>query len=125
MFKNEAVDSGDAATEGFSSALMEADRRPPAAAAVQPNGPRDALSGILPAPGTKRWVIRRKAAVVDAVRKGMLSFDDACRHYNLSAEEFNSWQRLIDRHGPRGLRATRVKEYREISAPDAPDEKRG
>ncbi|MBI3505788.1 MAG: DUF1153 domain-containing protein [Proteobacteria bacterium] len=81
--------------------------------------PRDALSGILPAPGTKRWVIRRKAAVVDAVRKGMLTFDDACRHYNLSAEEFNSWQRLIDRHGPRGLRATRVKEYREIPTDSA------
>lgn len=70
---------------------------------------------VLPPPGTKRWVIRRKAAVVDAVRRGAISLDDACRNYNLSAEEFESWQRLIDRHGPRGLRATRVKEYREIS----------
>ena len=60
-------------------------------------------------------MIRRKAAVVDAVRRGAISLDDACRSYNLSAEEFESWQRLIDRHGPRGLRATRVKEYREIA----------
>ena len=29
----------------------------------------------LPAPGTKRWVIRRKAEVVAAVRGGLLSLD--------------------------------------------------
>jgi hypothetical protein len=38
--------------------------------------------------------------------------DEACRTYTLSPEEFNSWQRLIDRHGPRALRATRLQEYR-------------
>jgi hypothetical protein len=27
-------------------------------------------------------------------------------------EEFLSWQRLIDRHGMRGLRATRLQDYR-------------
>ncbi|MBL8830972.1 MAG: DUF1153 domain-containing protein [Rhodospirillales bacterium] len=97
---------------------MNADRPSPDAQARISATPRDVLGGILPAPGTKRWVIRRKAAVVDAVRKGMLTLDDACRHYNLSQEEFNSWQRLIDRHGPRGLRATRVKEYREIPTAD-------
>jgi hypothetical protein len=74
----------------------------------------------LPPPGTKRWVIRRKAAVVDAVRRGTISLEDACQSYNLSTEEFESWQRLIDRHGPRGLRATRVKEYREISGAAGP-----
>ena len=111
MFKNQAVDSDQSAIQGFHSDMVVENRT---AASSPPAAPRDALGGILPAPGTKRWVIRRKAAVVDAVRKGMLTFDDACRHYNLSAEEFNSWQRLIDRHGPRGLRATRVKEYREI-----------
>lgn len=118
MFKNEAVDSGPVAIEGF-IVDMDADRQTPEAPARIPAAQRDVLGGILPAPGTKRWVIRRKAAVVDAVRKGMLTLDDACRHYNLSQEEFNSWQRLIDRHGPRGLRATRVKEYREIPATDA------
>ncbi len=117
MFKNEAVDSGRSAIEGF-ILDMNADRQSPEVPARLPAAPRDVLGGILPAPGTKRWVIRRKAAVVDAVRKGMLTLDDACRHYNLSHEEFNSWQRLIDRHGPRGLRATRVKEYREIPQAD-------
>jgi transposase-like protein len=66
----------------------------------------------LPAPGTQRWVVRRKAAVVDAVRSGQLSVDDACRTYSLSPEELLSWQRLIERHGTRGLRTTRLKDYR-------------
>ena len=32
----------------------------------------------LPAPGMKRWVIRRKAQVVAAVRGGLLSIEEAC-----------------------------------------------
>ena len=32
----------------------------------------------LPPPNTERWVIRRKAEVVAAVRGGLLSLDDAC-----------------------------------------------
>lgn len=116
MFKNEDVNSCPSAFEG-ALIIMDADRRQPSELAGISAGTRDALANILPAPGTKRWVIRRKAAVVEAVRKGTLSLDDACRNYNLSKEEFNSWQRLIDRHGPRGLRATRLKEYREIPEP--------
>lgn len=70
----------------------------------------------LPAPGTRRWVVRRKAAIVDAVRAGQLSIDDACRTYSVSPEELLSWQRLIDRYGPRGLRTTRLKDYRAKNA---------
>lgn len=66
----------------------------------------------LPPPETKRWVIRRKAAVVTAVRRGVLSLEDACRRYRLSVEEFTSWQRLIERHGLPGLRTTRLQDYR-------------
>ena len=66
----------------------------------------------LPPTGTKRWVIRRKAAVVSAVRSGLLTLEDACQRYTLSVEEFLSWQRLIERHGVRGLRATRLQDYR-------------
>lgn len=66
----------------------------------------------LPPPTTKRWVIRRKAAVVTAVRAGVLTLEEACQRYHLSVEEFLSWQRLIDRHGMRGLRATRLQDYR-------------
>lgn len=66
----------------------------------------------LPPPGTKRWVIRRKAEVVAGVRSGLISLEEACERYTLSIEEFLSWQRLIDNHGVRGLRATRVQDYR-------------
>lgn len=66
----------------------------------------------LPSPRTKRWVIRRKAEVVSAVRSGVLSLEEACAMYNLSVEEFLSWQRLIDAHGLMGLRATRLQQYR-------------
>ncbi len=67
----------------------------------------------LPPPETKRWVIRRKAAVVAAVRRGVLTLEDACKRYRLSAEEFSSWQRLIERHGLPGLRTTRLQDYRQ------------
>ena len=66
----------------------------------------------LPPSNTKRWVIRRKAEVVAGVRLGLISLEDACRRYRLSLDEFLSWQRLIDRHGMRGLRATRLQDYR-------------
>lgn len=66
----------------------------------------------LPPPETQRWVMRRKAQVVAAVRGGVLTFEEACERYRLSEEEFKSWIALLDRHGLRGLRATRVQEYR-------------
>jgi hypothetical protein len=66
----------------------------------------------LPPPNPGRWVIRRKAEVVAAVRGGLLSLDEACRRYNLSSEEFVSWRRSIDHHGLPGLRATRLQQYR-------------
>ncbi len=67
----------------------------------------------LPPPETKRWVIRRKAEVVAAVRGGLLSLEEACQRYTLTVEEFLSWQRPIERPGLPGLRATRVQQYRE------------
>jgi hypothetical protein len=66
----------------------------------------------LPPVTTKRWVIRRKAEVVAAVRGGLLSLSDACGRYRLTVDEFLSWQRSIERHGLPGLRATRVQDYR-------------
>ncbi len=67
----------------------------------------------LPKTSTKRWVIRRKAEVVAAVRGGLLSLEEACERYKLTVEEFLSWQRSIDQHGLPGLRATRVQHYRD------------
>ena len=66
----------------------------------------------LPPTDTKRWVIRRKAEVVAAVRAGVISLDDACKRYTLSVEEFLTWQRLVESHGLPGLRVTRLQDYR-------------
>jgi hypothetical protein len=66
----------------------------------------------LPARDTKRWVPRRKAEVVAAVRGGLLTLDEACERYALTVEEFLSWQRAITRHGLSGLRATHAQDYR-------------
>jgi len=66
----------------------------------------------LPAPDTVRWVIRRKAEVVAAVRGGLLSLEEACDRYTLTVEEFLNWQSSIDEHGLAGLRTTRIQEYR-------------
>lgn len=66
----------------------------------------------LPKPDTVRWVIRRKAEVVAAVRGGLLTLDGACERYGLSSEEFMAWQRSIESYGIAGLRTTRVQQYR-------------
>lgn len=74
---------------------------------------RSAMSfADLPPSDTQRWVVRRKAAVVAAVRVGLLTLDDACRRYTLSVEEFVSWENAIERHGVPGLRVTRLQDYR-------------
>jgi transposase-like protein len=53
----------------------------------------------LPPSDTVRWSPRRKASVVRGVRSGAISFDEACRRYQLSAEEFQAWQEAIEAHG--------------------------
>ena len=85
--------------------------RPRAKYVIGPDGSPLTIAD-LPAPGTKRWVIRRKAVVVAAVRSGILTLEEACERYKLSLEEFLSWQRLIDSHGLAGLRVTRLQDYR-------------
>jgi transposase-like protein len=74
----------------------------------------------LPHPNTKRWVVRRKAAVVAAVRSGGITIEEACRVYHLSDEEFRSWDRAFELHGLAGLRATRIQRYRRSRPEDAP-----
>lgn len=66
----------------------------------------------LPSTNTRRWVIRRKAEVVAAVRGGLLSLEEACTRYRLTVEEFLSWQESIDDYGLQGLRTTRIQQYR-------------
>jgi hypothetical protein len=67
----------------------------------------------LPAATTNRWVIRRKAIVVAAVRGGLISVEEACSRYRLTVEELLSWQSSIDHYGLPGLRTTRTQQYRQ------------
>lgn len=68
----------------------------------------------LPPANTRRWVVRRKAEVVAAVNGGLLSVDEVCERYDLTVEEFASWQRAIDRSGMPGLRVTRIQHYKSL-----------
>ena len=56
--------------------------------------------------------MRRKAAVVAAVSAGVITVEEACRRYQLSEEEFVSWQQAFEAFGLQGLRATRAQLYR-------------
>jgi len=57
-------------------------------------------------------VVRRKAAVVLAVRSGRITLEEALRRWQLSEEEYRSWEHAFEAHGLPGLRATRLQQYR-------------
>jgi hypothetical protein len=65
--------------------------------------------GDLPLPNTKRWVASREAAVMKAVRIGLISLEEACSLYDLTQDEYSSWQTAVARHGESVLRATALK----------------
>lgn len=68
----------------------------------------------LPSDDTKRWVIKRKAQVVAAVKGGLLSLEEACKKYTLTIEEFLSWQSSIEQFGMAGLKTTHIQRYRTL-----------
>ena len=51
---------------------------------------REPSMGRLPPANTRRWVVRRKAAVVAAVQSGKITLEEACQRYQLTEEEFRS-----------------------------------
>jgi hypothetical protein len=91
---------------------MNGQLRPRVNYVIGPDGSPLTITDLPPA-GTQRWVIRRKAEVVAAVRGGLLSLEEACERYTLTVEEYLSWQRSIDKHGLAGLRTTRIQQYRQ------------
>ena len=90
---------------------MTSPKRPKAKYVIRPDFSSLTIDD-LPAPETKRWVMHRKAIVVAAVRGGILTLEEACSRYRLSVEELLGWQASIDKHGFRGLRTTRIQQYR-------------
>ena len=61
---------------------------------------------------TRRWTIRRKAALLEALQRGALTPEEALQRYALSLEELRAWERDLERYGLYGLRATRLQVYR-------------
>ena len=47
----------------------------------------------LPPPTTKRWVASRKEVVVDAVRGGIITLEEAKVRYRITDDEYRSWSR--------------------------------
>jgi hypothetical protein len=78
---------------------------------IGPDG-RTLTLADLPPPDTTRWVVRRKAEVVAAVREGLLTREEALRRYGLSSEELDAWEQSVSKHGVSGLRTTRIRHYR-------------
>jgi hypothetical protein len=79
----------------------------------------------LPPPDTARWVPARKAAVVATVRGGLLTLEEVCDRYNLTLEEYLSWQKSIDRNGLAGLRVTCIHKYRSTEKISSPSKSSG
>ena len=90
---------------------MPSDRSSRAFVPISPSGKLLTLEDLPPS-DTVRWVIRRKAEVVAAIRGGLLSLEAACERYQLSEEELESWANSLSRHGLRGLRSTKLQLYR-------------
>jgi hypothetical protein len=59
----------------------------------------------LPAAETRRWSSHRKAAVVIAVRTGIIARAEASERYALSEEELRAWEIAFQRSGIPGLRS--------------------
>ena len=66
----------------------------------------------LPPADTKRWVARRKAAVIAGLRAGAITTEQAYQRYALSEEELLGWQHAFEADGMHGLRATRLRGQR-------------
>ncbi len=67
----------------------------------------------LPPAETTRWVASRKAIVVKSVIYGLIPLKEALERYNLSEEEYGSWENAIKQHGEGALKATSLQQYRQ------------
>ena len=68
----------------------------------------------LPALKTRRWTIRRKAAVLQALRSGALTLAQALERYALSVEEIRASERDLERHGLYGYESADLPSGRDV-----------
>jgi len=81
-------------------------------------GPRtrnDAVLDKLPGKTIARWTATAKKAVLDAIRAEALTVTEACKRYELTADELESWDRKEQMYGRNGLMATQISRYRRAS----------
>lgn len=121
MKKQEAMNKvpGQTADGGYCATGARADDNRP----IEVPGPlgQPITLDSLPPPDTRRWVVRRKAEVIAAIRGGLLTAAEACARYRLSPEELELWQDSLDRAGVPGLRVTRIQLYRDYPVKPAPE----
>jgi len=86
-----------------------------------PNDGDQTVASMLPS-NRVRWVARRKAEVVEAVRRGILTLDEARERYDLSIEEFLAWQHGIGLFGLAGLQVYGTQGRERIRTPPADSE---
>ena len=68
--------------------------------------------------------LRPGAGGVGPLRTGRITFEEALRRYQLTEEEYRSWERAFEQHGLAGLRSTRPQQYRGPRPPRGPRSRR-
>ncbi len=60
-----------------------------------------------------RWTPKRKAAIVIAIKEGLIAMEEAKIECALSDEELAAWMRDYDAYGRSGLRVTKLQQYQQ------------
>ena len=55
--------------------------------------------------------LRSGAGGVGPLRAGRITLEEALHRYQLTEEEYRSWERAFEQHGLAGLRSTRLQQY--------------
>ena len=97
---------GEEANKADASVIVDLTRQAPGKSAAAPHAADPPID--LPAPSHGRWTPRGKAAVIEALERGVIDHDDACRQYDLTIEEIELWRRRYKTSGLAGLMVTRV-----------------
>jgi transposase-like protein len=63
----------------------------------------------LPQSDGRRWSPSLKAIVAQAIKRGVITMDEAAARYHTDARELGRWIALLDQHGVGGLRADRFE----------------
>jgi len=91
------------------------DRDASARSIINPYGKR-LTRDMLPPARTVRWVARRKAQVVSAIRGGLISREEARDLYKISDEELVSWEKSLDDQGHSRPGGTSIERYVRIAS---------